>query len=104
MTQPLEHRGRHRRVEQRLSRRQPADGADQVGSAHLLEQIAGRTLELVQIHGRPAGEILDLAAAARLVVIGARGLGGCTGLALGSVSRTVLHHATCPVAVIPAGI
>jgi nucleotide-binding universal stress UspA family protein len=62
----------------------------------------GHDAELIQITGHPAEHILRLAADAGLIVIGARGRGGFTGMLIGSVSQTVLHHADCPVAIIPA--
>jgi nucleotide-binding universal stress UspA family protein len=62
----------------------------------------GHDAELIQITGHPAEHILRLAADANLIVLGARGRGGFTGMLIGSVSQTVLHHADCPVAIIPA--
>jgi nucleotide-binding universal stress UspA family protein len=48
---------------------------------------------------RPAQALIEAARGARLIVVGSRGRGGFTGLALGSVSQAVLHHASCPVLV-----
>ena len=48
----------------------------------------------------PAKAILDAAIDADLIVVGSRGHGGFAALLLGSVSRTVLQHAECPVAII----
>jgi nucleotide-binding universal stress UspA family protein len=44
--------------------------------------------------------MVDAAAGADLLVVGARGLGQLRGVVLGSVSRYCLQHAPCPVAVI----
>ena len=44
--------------------------------------------------------MLSLAAEARLLVVGSRGLGGVRARVLGSVSQAILHQAPCPVAVV----
>lgn len=48
----------------------------------------------------PRHALLEAAAEAGLLVVGDRGLGGVTGLRLGSVSHAVLLHAPCSVAVV----
>jgi nucleotide-binding universal stress UspA family protein len=50
---------------------------------------------------RPAPTLIDMSKDADLVVAGARGLGIVGRLLLGSVSTALVHHAHCPVAVIP---
>ena len=59
-------------------------------------------LETHVVSGAPARALLEAAEGADLVVVGSRGLGGFTGLLLGSVSQQVAHHATCPVVIIPS--
>lgn len=50
----------------------------------------------------PAAQVLvDAAQEASMVVVGSRGLGALSRAVLGSVSSSVLHHAGCPVAVVP---
>ncbi|GGO87398.1 universal stress protein [Wenjunlia tyrosinilytica] len=45
--------------------------------------------------------LLDTASTADLLVVGARRRHGSAGLQLGRVNHAVLHHAPCPVAVVP---
>ena len=75
--------------------------------AVLSESLAGHMERYPDVHvtsmvhrGGPAHVILAAAEDAALLVVGSRGLGGFRGLLLGSVSQAVLHHATCPVAVV----
>lgn len=51
-------------------------------------------------HGSPRAALLDAAAGARLVAVGAGGRGGLSGISLGSVAYALVHHAPCPVAVV----
>ena len=56
-------------------------------------------VEARAVHGAPAAVLLEAAADAAALVVGARGIGGFAGLALGSVSQQVLRHAPCTVVV-----
>ncbi|MFY1632892.1 universal stress protein [Solwaraspora sp. WMMB335] len=51
------------------------------------------------VHGPPARVLIDRAADAGLVVVGARGDHPLR-VPLGAVSQAVLHHATCPTAIV----
>jgi len=64
-----------------------------------LEKFPHVEVRSVVARDRPARVLLEHAADARLVVVGSRGRGAFTGVGLGSVSQTLLHHAECPIAV-----
>jgi nucleotide-binding universal stress UspA family protein len=53
------------------------------------------------INGFAAQALIDASSDADLVVVGTRGGGGFPHLALGGVSSQVVHHAKCPVVVVP---
>ncbi|MER5915641.1 universal stress protein [Streptomyces sp. NPDC001982] len=53
------------------------------------------------VEGHARGVLLRRTAAADLVVVGARRRTGLFGLQLGRVAHTLLHHADCPVAIVP---
>jgi nucleotide-binding universal stress UspA family protein len=62
---------------------------------------AGVQVESVAIEGPAPQVLIDAAKDAELLVVGSRGLGGFTGLLLGSVSQQVAQHALCPVVIVP---
>jgi len=53
------------------------------------------------VNGIPTVELLKAASDADMIVVGSRGGGGFAKLMLGSVSTQIVHHANCPVVVIP---
>ncbi|MFI6360065.1 universal stress protein [Streptomyces sp. NPDC050743] len=74
----------------------------------LSETVAGRGAAYpdVELHhevvrGHPVKVLIEASTHVLGLVVGSRGLGGFTGLLLGSVSQGVLYHALCPVMVGP---
>ncbi len=62
----------------------------------------GVTIERRVATGSASDALLQAAREGDLLVVGSRGLGGFKGLLLGSVSQQVVHHAPCPVVIVPS--
>jgi nucleotide-binding universal stress UspA family protein len=60
------------------------------------------SIETEIVYGHPGSTLIERSAGVDFLVVGSRGYGGFKGLLLGSVSTYIVHHATCPVVVIPA--
>ncbi|MEU0878187.1 universal stress protein [Lentzea sp. NPDC005914] len=67
-------------------------------SAEVVAPQVEMSTELVT--GGAAEQLIGRSAAAELVVLGSRGLGGFTGLLVGSIAVAVSTHAQCPVVVV----
>jgi nucleotide-binding universal stress UspA family protein len=83
------------------------DALEEDSAVVLSEAVAGQTVDHPDVkvteklvHGSPARALEEESRDADLLVVGSRGRGRIRGFLLGSVSRAVLHHATCPVAVV----
>ncbi len=87
----------------------PLPWEDLEASAHAIldETIAkvdarGVAVKPVVVQASTAHVLIEHSAGAPMLVVGSRGTGGFIGLLVGSVAHQVLHHAPCPVLVVPA--
>jgi nucleotide-binding universal stress UspA family protein len=69
-------------------------------AAHLGESKPA-SVRIHAVNGFPAQELIEVSRDADLLVVGSRGVGGFARLLLGSISDHVMHHAHCPVVVVP---
>jgi nucleotide-binding universal stress UspA family protein len=79
------------------------EGADEFVEsfvAEVLGEPADVEITAVAVHGTAAPALVEASQAADLLVVGSRGLGGFTGLLLGSVSQQCAHHAPCPLVIV----
>lgn len=65
------------------------------------EQYPDVDVEHVLALDDPRVALIGASTRAQLLVVGTRGRGGFAGLLLGSVSQAAMHHARCPVAIVP---
>ncbi|HWD05317.1 MAG TPA: universal stress protein [Amycolatopsis sp.] len=80
--------------------------ADEYGRELLAQRLAGWqekypdvAVDREVVAGRAPERLLDFADRAQLLVVGSRGRGGFSGLALGSTSQALMSYALCPVVV-----
>jgi nucleotide-binding universal stress UspA family protein len=80
---------------------QGCDNESVFAKSNKTAETAGAEVEFLPLKGNVADQIVKTAVDGcfDLIVIGARGLGNVSGLILGSVSQSVIKHASCPVLV-----
>lgn len=83
------------------------DVLEQESAAVLAEAVAGHTAKYPDVdvkqelvRGHADDILIDAGRSAELLVVGSRGRNAFQGLLLGSTSRSLVHYAPCPVAVV----
>jgi nucleotide-binding universal stress UspA family protein len=78
-------------------------GDEAGGVAALATEARPASATVRAVTGFAASELIDASKDSDLLVVGSRGGGGFARLMLGSVTSQVVHHAACPVVVVPTG-
>jgi nucleotide-binding universal stress UspA family protein len=84
--------------DQEHARQKVQEFADKVAS-EIGETVPGITVSVLM--GNAAEELVKASRDADMLVVGSRGSGGFARILMGSVSSQVMHHAACPVVIIP---
>src|SRR5262249_9821419 len=84
-----------------LERARQAAGGAVAKAAAALGEAKPASVTVRAGNGVPAHELPGASRDGRLLVVGSRGGGGFARLLLGSISDKVMHHAYCPVVVVP---
>jgi nucleotide-binding universal stress UspA family protein len=62
---------------------------------------APQSVTVKAVLGQPAEQLIEAAKGADQLVLARRGTGGFNRLTVGSVTNQVIHHAECPVTIVP---
>lgn len=87
-------------VHERMGRDAQHHLDDAIAAIRTRAKSDGVSITAQLVESGPAKALVEASADADLVVVGSRGRSGFASLLLGSVSRAVVQHASCPVAVI----
>lgn len=75
--------------------------AEELVDGMLTEAERPEHMVVTAIEGNASNVLLEASKSADLLIVGTRGRGGFARLLLGSVSSAIVHHAVCPVVIIP---
>jgi len=89
---------------------QPAEGKTRQAAEEAVAKAAGElsgaqpaSVDVRAVSGFAAHELIEASKHSDLLVVGSRGGGGFSRLMMGSISTQIVHHALCPVVVVPSG-
>jgi nucleotide-binding universal stress UspA family protein len=82
------------------ARKSAEEAVSQAASA--LGESKPASITVTAVDGFPAETLINASENSDLLVVGSRGGGGFGSLVMGSISSQVVHHAKCPVVVVPA--